>query len=156
MSFFKAELHCLGLKRRDFFLKVRQTGNHSVQVGPNLPGQVGAPLEHAAHNPNPTNWSSGCPTGTHCTPPKPHKLVKWVSHWNTLHTTQTPQTGQATSSLQRPLDLSTSGWLLLLFLYMPDGALPSNCCTLEQKVLMPMKQSSPALPIRAIVLSCYP
>ena len=21
-------------------------------------------------------WSSGCPTGTHCTPPKPHKLVK--------------------------------------------------------------------------------
>ena len=21
-------------------------------------------------------WSSGCPTGTHCTPPKPHKLAK--------------------------------------------------------------------------------
>ena len=102
-------------------------------------GQVGVPLEHM-----------------HCTPPKTHRLVQWVFHWNTLHTTQTPQTGQAISSLQRPLDLSTSGWLLLLFLYIPDGALPSNCCTLEQKILMPMKQSLPALPIRAIVVSCYP
>ena len=35
-----------------------QTGNHSVWVGLNQPGQVGTPLEHAAHHPNPTNWSS--------------------------------------------------------------------------------------------------
>ena len=36
----------------------RQTGNHSVRVGPNLPGQVGAPLEHTAHHQNLTNWPS--------------------------------------------------------------------------------------------------
>ena len=64
----------------------------------------------------------------------PTCLVKWVPHWNTLHTTKTSQTGQATSSLQRPLDQSTSGWLLLLFLYIPDVASPSNCCTLEQTI----------------------
>ena len=64
----------------------------------------------------------------------PTCLVKWVPDWNTLHTTKTSQTGQATSSLQRPLDPSTSGWLLLLFLYIPDGASPSNCCTLEQTI----------------------
>ena len=37
-------------KKRD-----RETGNHSVRVGPNLPGQVGAPLEHTAHHQNLTN-----------------------------------------------------------------------------------------------------
>ena len=57
-------------------------------------GQVGVPLEHTAHHPNPQNWTSGCPTGIHCTPPQLHKLDKWVSHWNTPHTTQTPKTGQ--------------------------------------------------------------
>ena len=146
MSFFKAELHCLGLKRRDFyfisFFKVRQTGNYSMRVGPNLPGQVGAPLEHAAHHPNPTNWStgvplehtahypnptnwsSGCPTGTRCTPPKPHKLVKQLPVCS-VHLTCLFPGGSC-------------------FCFMPDGALPSNCCTLEQKFLMPMKQSSPA------------
>ena len=46
----------------------------------------------------------------------------------------------------------TSGWLLLLFLYIPDGASPFNCCTLEQTILRPMKQGSPALPIRTIIL----
>jgi len=53
-------------------------------------------------------------------------LVKRVSHWNTLSTTKTPQTGQATSSLQRPLDPSTSELLFLQFLYIysPDGASP--------------------------------
>ena len=40
-----------------------------------------------------------------------------LTNWNTLHTTKTLQTGQATSSLQRPPDLSTSGRLFLLFLY---------------------------------------
>ena len=39
-----------------------------------------------------------------------------MSHWNTVHTTKTLQTGQATFSLQRPLDPSTSGWFFLLFL----------------------------------------
>ena len=75
----------------------------------------------------------------------PTCLVKSVSHWNTLYTTKTSQTGQATSSLQRPLDPSTSGWLLHLFLYIPDGTSPSSCCTLEQTILRPVKQSSPAL-----------
>ena len=56
--------------------------------------QVGVPLEHTAHYRNPTNCSSRCPIGTHCTLPKPHKLFKSVSHWNTLHTTKTPQTVQ--------------------------------------------------------------
>ena len=40
--------------------------------------QVGVPLEHTAHHPNSTNWTSGCPTGTHGTPPQLHKLDKWV------------------------------------------------------------------------------
>ena len=75
----------------------------------------------------------------------PTCLVKSVSHWNTLYTTKTSQTDQATSSLQRPLDPSTSGWLLLLFLYIPDGTSPSSCCTLDQTILRPVKQSSPAL-----------
>ena len=65
---------------------------------------------------------------------KKNCLVKCVPQWNILHTTKTSQTGQATSSLQRSLDPSTSGWLLLLFLYIPDGASPSNCCTLEQTI----------------------
>ena len=63
--------------------------------------QVGVPLEHTAHHPNPTNWSRGCRTGTNCTPPKPHKLVKRVSHRNTLHTTQTPHT-KSVSHLNKP------------------------------------------------------
>ena len=29
-----------------------------MRVGPNLPGQVGAPLEHTAHQQNPINWSN--------------------------------------------------------------------------------------------------
>ena len=45
-------------------------------------------------------WPSGCPTGTHCTPPKPHKLVKWVPHCNTLYTTKTSQTGQVGAPLE--------------------------------------------------------
>ena len=61
----------------------------------------------------------------------PTCLVKWVPHWNTLHTTKTPQTGQATSSLQRPLDLSTSGQRFLLFRYIslmgPHRLTPCNC-----------------------------
>ena len=43
-------------------------------------------------------------------------------------------------------------WVALLFLHIPDGALPSNCCTLEQTILRPMKQSSPALSTRTIDL----
>ena len=80
----------------------------------------------------------------------PSCLVKWVPHWNTLTTTKTSQTGQATSSLQCPLDLSTSGWLLLIFLYIPDGASPSSSRTLGQTILRPMKQSSPALSISTV------
>ena len=50
-------------------------------------GEAGVPQEDTAHHPNPTNWSSGCPTGRHCTPSKPHKLVKRASHRKTLHCT---------------------------------------------------------------------
>ena len=77
-------------------------------------------------------------------------LVKWVSHWNTLPTTKTPQTGQATSSLQRPLDLSTSGRLFLLFLYisrMGPHLTPCNCSQQAIKIKhSTTKQSSFALP----------
>ena len=44
-------------------------------------------------------------------------FVKWVSQWNTLHTTQIPQIGQSTSSLQRAHDQSASRRLFLLFLH---------------------------------------
>ena len=72
-------------------------------------GQLGVPLDHAAH-PNPTNWSIGCPTGTRCTPPRPHKLVNWVSHWITLHTTQTPQTGQLGGPLEHTAHPNPTNW----------------------------------------------
>jgi len=42
-------------------------------------------------------WSSGCPTGTHCTPPKPHKLAK-----------------QLPVCSVRLLDPSTSRWLFYI------------------------------------------
>ena len=51
----KAGLYQLGsrggsLKKKK--KRARQTGNRSVRVGPNLPGQVGAPLEHTVHHQN--------------------------------------------------------------------------------------------------------
>ena len=85
----------------------------------------------------------------------PTCLVKWVPHWNTLHTTKTSRTGQATSGLQRPLDPSTSGWLLLLFLYIPDGASPSSCCTFEQTILRPVSDSAASMAVEGLMLHCH-
>ena len=124
------------LERREFKKRARQPGNLSMWVGLNLPGQVGVPLEHVhctppqpqrlvkwvshqntctAHHPNPTDWSSGCPTGTHALhttqTPQPGQVDVPLEHtahhpnptdWSSgcptgthvLHTTQTPQTGQ--------------------------------------------------------------
>ena len=62
-------------------------------------------------------------------------LIKWVSHWNTPPTTKTPQTGQATSSLQRPLHLSTSGRLFCFCTY-PRWGLTSHYATAASRQIL--------------------
>ena len=51
-----------------------------------------------------------------------------LTYWNTLHTTQTPQTGYAASSLQCPLDPSTSGGTCFYFKrgHVPNGLVTRN------------------------------
>ena len=80
-------------------------------------------------------WSSGCPTGTHCTPPKPHKLAKQLPVCS-VHLTR----------------------------LLPGGSYFYFCTSLmgprhqllhvgtNNSRLRPMKQSSPALSTRIIGL----
>ena len=69
-------------------------------------------------------WSSGCPTGTHCTPPKPHELATQLPVCS-VHLTQ-----------------STFGWFFLLFLYIPVRASPY---TRQLQPITPGKCKAPSV-----------
>ena len=79
-------------------------------------------------------WSSGCPTGTHCTPPKPHKLAKQLPVCS-VHFTRLLPGGSYFyfyTSLMGPRHPTAARW--------------------KQTILTPMKQSSPALSTHTIGL----